>query len=190
MFTIFLKYANIYRKNRPNWKKIIKKTCFLTVFENCSILAQSQRTKPPNSIETIFTITFARNYEKKKIILGTLDTYLVDKSFVPATQRMILKIVRCYYWSSFFSLGWKWTRNIDIGGKRWHTTSTVAISFRQETSIYGGIFMHFLSSPCALRQAELLRTEIRGHLYITLESVYYRSIPFEAFTSLISCNFV
>ena len=40
-------------------------------------------------VKTIFAKNFARNYENR-IILGTL----VDESFVPATQRIILKVVR------------------------------------------------------------------------------------------------
>ena len=43
----------------------------------------------------MFAKKFARNYEKK-IILVTSDAWwmrrLVDESFVPATQRIILKI--------------------------------------------------------------------------------------------------
>ena len=47
--------------------------------------------KPDSNFETIVAKNFARNYEKK-IILGNIRR-LVDESFVPATQRIILKIV-------------------------------------------------------------------------------------------------
>ena len=77
-------------------KKIIKKPCFLTVFENCSILAQSQRTKPPNSIETIFAITFARYYEKK-IILGSLDAWLMSDPAYYIEDSTILLLIHLIF---------------------------------------------------------------------------------------------
>ena len=43
----------------------------------------------------IFAKNFARNYEKK-IILGNIR-HLVDESFIPATQHIVLKIVGFYY---------------------------------------------------------------------------------------------
>ena len=101
LFTIFLKYANIYRKNRPNWKKNHQKTMFSygirKLFNFGSISAHQTSKFNWND----FYNNFCKKLWKKKDNTWNIR-YLVDKSFVPGTQRMILKIVRCYYWSSFF----------------------------------------------------------------------------------------